>query len=294
MSTVNLQKKDDRVGLFSIAELAGVVGRQWKLMSICTLVALVCGVVLYTVIPAKWKGTVTIQIGKIPQKAANENPLIEPADQLVARVESKDFLNQIMVSAKIPVADIKNPGIKSPEATLLERSLKAISIRNADFVQISFSAYTRDELKTIGSAIAQEILAVHGRISLPIQQRLAADHKSVVGDIAQADVDRARLNAELAALKAPAGDRQYMANVTVLSLLENNSSHVDRLRKIRMDLEKDMAPSNLYASSATEVLMDSTPYFPKLGVFVALAIIFGVVAGLIIALTVSRRQNAQG
>src|SRR5450830_1525322 len=153
MSTVNLQKKENGDGIFSIGELAAVICNQWKLMGLCLMIALACGVLLYVVVPVKWKGTVTIQIGKIPQKAANENPLIEPADQLVARVESKDFLNQIMVSAKIPVADIKNPGIKSPEATLLERSLKAISIRNADFVQISFSAYTRDELKTIGSAI---------------------------------------------------------------------------------------------------------------------------------------------
>jgi|SRR5450830_333891 len=286
MSTVNLQKKENGDGIFSIGELAAVICNQWKLMGLCLMIALACGVLLYVVVPVKWKGTLTVQIGRIPQKAANENPLIEPADQLVARVEGKDFLNQVMVRAKIPASEIKKP-----EVVLLEQSLKAISIRNADFVQISFSAYTTDEIKSLGSAIAQEILTVHGHISEPIRQRLAADLKSVVNDISQADMDRARLDAELAGLKAVTGDRQYIANVTVLNLLENNSLHRDRLRKVRSDLERDMAPSNLYPSSVTEVQMDTTPYFPKLGVFLAVAAIFGIIAGLIVALTVSRRQN---
>jgi len=286
MSTVSSPKNNGSEGIFTIGELGEVVCRRWKLISVCILVSLVCAVALYAIVPSKWKGTVTFQIGRLPQKAANESPLIESSDQLVSRVESKEFLNQVLERAGIPASELEKPA-----AVLLGQSLKAIAIRNADFVQVSFSAYTTDGLKTFGSAIAQEVLIAHGRVSSPIRQRLAADLKSISKDISQADQDRLRLNAELNALKAAPGDRQLVTNITLLGLLESNSTHQDRLRKVRADLDRDMAPSNLSDSTATAVQIDRFPYFPKLGVFLALGVIFGAIAGLIIALIASRRQK---
>lgn len=275
-------KAGQQVGSSGLGDLAVVIKHQWMLVSLCIVLGFAVAMAAYVVTPEKWSAFVTVKIGKIPQRGREEN--IESVDQFIARVGGRDFQDRVLGRAKIDEG-----GLTGTQATLFRKSFLASSLRNSDFVQISFSATSQEYAQKLGTAIAQNVLSDHKIPLDAVTARLKAQFDSVLREAATANEANAQMQSELSGARKTGAESHSLANVTLTSLLVNNMRLRESLRAAQSDLERDLSITSLYATTVTPVHIDDTP-FPKAITFAGVGIIFGLILGVLLAMFRTRTR----
>ncbi|MCA1324326.1 hypothetical protein [Herbaspirillum sp. alder98] len=271
-------KAGQQIGTSGLGDLAVVIKRQWISVFVCIVLGFAVAMAAYVVTPEKWTAFITVKIGKIPQKGKDENMLIESVDQFVARVGGREFQDRVLGLAKIEEGELTGA-----QATLFRKSFLASSLRNSDFVQISFSAKSQDYAKTLGAAITQSVLSDHKIPFDAVKARLKAQLDSIAHEAAIANDANSQMQSELSGARKTGAESHSLANVTLTSLLVNNMRLRESLRATQSDLERDLSITNLYATTVTAVHIDDAP-FPKAITFAGIGIIFGLILGVLLAM----------
>ncbi|MBW9333454.1 hypothetical protein FEE59_08045 [Herbaspirillum sp. RU 5E] len=262
----------------NIGELIAVIACRWKRVLAFVVIGLIIALAIWAVMPAKWQGDMVVQIGRVSERRAGESPLIESPEQFAARVTSRNFLDQVFLAAGYGGGA---GDTRKPEAMLLLRSIKANAIRNADFVQISFLAYSREDLAKFSKLIAQQVVAAHDETFSPVKVRLQTQLQDINNKIDAAEKARSAIQSDSRIGK---GTAESTSGLLAVGLMQANAVLMESLMRSRSDLEKFMSPAVLYPTTVSSLVIDDTPNSPKLGLAVALGILGGFVVGAIAAL----------
>jgi len=269
--------EEDSASVLSIGELVILVCSRWRLILICAVIVLACGLAAFLIVPKKWHATMTVFIGKVAPI------VIESPDQLVARVMTPDFRGKVLASATYTDKDVNDSDVR-----LFKQSLTASVARNSDFVQIEFSGYDREILDKFGAAISKEIEAVHAPIYNAVNKRFERELKDITDKINDLQFERERIEKQIKSLQA-SGDHQSMSTAVMMSMLSNDTTQAGMLMRTRLDLLRDGSVSVLFPTQISPVVRDERPYFPTLGSFIGLSLAFGLAIGVLLALTTRRK-----
>lgn len=264
------------------------VKRHWLTLFACVLAAMICAAILAKVLPARWEASTVLQIGQIPSNSGPRDvALIEQPPQAAERLKQRELQNKVLTA--IGYATDERLDARS---ALVKKTLKAIPVKNTNFIQITVAGFSPEEAQKILGTAANALIASHDKLYAPAVKRLATQLQENVRQTIDAKAERAHLQSLLSDVKKTKTETLFAQNIVAVNLLANKESELLTLRTERVALENISAHENTYSTSIIDAVHASdTAYFPKLGLFLATGAFLGLLLGLGVALLRDKRQG---
>ncbi len=254
---------------FDLLELLRGLRRQWLWLVICPVVLFVAAFVILQFVKPQYKISLLLQVGQAGQPAPQGDRLIEPPTAVASRVTEFAYLPK----------DIKDSS--SAEAVLFKKELTAIAVGGTNFVLVRSRGYDRNVLNGEMSALAGNIIRQHG-VELGHLVEVNRAYRTSL----QQEVDTATSLANRigeAALKN--GQKSGEDNVLSSLLLANTSREVREIKEQLHRVDAALDPTRTYNTFVLDTIeADRRPVSPRPAQILAVAVIFGVLIGGIVAL----------
>lgn len=254
---------------FDLLELLRGLRRQWLWLVICPVVLFVAAFVILQFVKPQYKISLLLQVGQAGQPAPQGDRLIEPPTAVASRVTEFAYLPK----------DIKDSS--SAEAVLFKKELTAIAVGGTNFVLVRSRGYDRNVLNGEMSALAGNIIRQHG-VELGHLVEVNRAYRTSL----QQEVDTATSLANRigeAALKN--GQKSGEDNVLSSLLLANTSREVREIKEQLHGVDAALDPTRTYNTFVLDTIeADRRPVSPRPAQILAVAVIFGVLIGGIVAL----------
>lgn len=272
-----------------LSKIISSLKRNWLTLFGCVLVAIICAVILAKVLPPRWEAETTLQIGKMPNSiyADGSRPtvLIEQPAQAAERLKLRELQEKMLV-----VVGLSTDEKLDVRTKLFKQTLKAILIKNSDFIQINVAGFSKEEAGKYLATAADALIASHNIMFAPTEKRLSIQLQDKIKQIAVIQAERARLETRLSSIGKSSSDTQFAPNIVALNLLDSKELELRKLMTERATLEEALAPSQTYPTRVIDAVhVDDRPYFPKLSLFLAAGAFLGLLLGMVIALWRDRK-----
>lgn len=285
--------RHDQDEFIDLTEIAAMLLRNWITLVICVLIALAAAAALFMWLPARWQALTTIEIGQVPLgtpvSGSRGTALIESPPQTAERVKQRDLTNTVLSSLGIPT--------DQPEerrAALLRSTLKATIVKNTNFIQLGVAGYSPEEAQASLAAAARVLMESHNRLMIPTVARMMAQLKDNEKQLAEAQSERARLQELLNDAEKSHAKIDFAPNIVAVSQLANKDAQIRQIIAQRAELEDTMASSRTYPTRIVDaVYVEPRPYFPKPSLFVAVAVLLGLIVGAALAFYRDRKKAAR-
>jgi len=285
-------RSHDQDDFIDLSEIAALLLRNWPTLLTCVVIALIVAAGLFTWLPARWQALTTIEIGQVPLGTplggSRGSALIEPPPQAAERAKQRDLINTVLTARGVP---IDHP--EDRRAALVRGTLKATVVKNTNFLQLGVAGYSPDEAKANLSAVARVLIETHNKLMLPTVERMKAQLQDNEKQLLEVQTERDALQKLLHDTEKPHAKIDFAPSIVAVNQLANQDTQIDRLIARHAELEDTLAPSRTYPTRIIDaVYVEPRPYFPKLSIFAAIAIFFGLAAGSCIALYRDRKKMA--
>ncbi|OUL88686.1 hypothetical protein CA601_18135 [Paraburkholderia hospita] len=255
-------------------------------------VALIAAALAYAVslaLPSQWLATGVIQLGQVGQ-LEDRSPIDTPARAL-ARLQSQDFQNQILVKLGLPL----ELGA-SRDAFLLRNTLTGQSQPSSDLIMINARGYSPELAKKTVTEARDAIIASDAQLFAPYLDRTQKRLASLETEIQNAE-HLLNSGASIATDNAAAARSGDAGQGVVSSLLGNmlqsdlrqqqvnTRKFLEDLQQQRLTALRQLDPVYAYNTRpVTEVTVSMSPVAPHRSVITAfggvVGLVFGIVTGL--------------
>jgi uncharacterized protein involved in exopolysaccharide biosynthesis len=285
-------RADAEEEFIDLASIAAFVARNWGTLVAGVAVAMLCGAALFAVLPSRWQAQTTIEIGQVPAgtpvSGSRGVTLIEPPPQAAERLKQRELVNSALASLGIPTDQPEEP-----RAALFRHSVKATVVKNTNFIQVSGAGYSPEEARNNVAAAARVLMATHNKLMLPVVGRMMAQLEENTKRMAEAQTERARLKMLLDGAEKTNAKIDFAPNIVAVNQLANKDTQIQQIVAERAELQDTMSPSRTYPTRIIDaVYADLRPVFPKLPLFLAVAAILGLLAGIAVAWYRDRNRMA--
>jgi len=273
----------DNAELIDFAPIWISVKRRWALLLVCILLAIAAAGGLWTMTPAQWKATATLQIGQLP---VNPTTLIESTAQAADRFNQRQLQDQVLVSAGLTLDEFKDSRTR-----LLRKTLRATPGKNTTFVDVSIAAYSRENAKTYLNEAILALIKTHDARLAPLiknlDDRLAVNNTQMVEAVAE----KARLDNNLKIVSATASGIKFEPSVLASNLASKQEDLIRGLTSERAALVDLHTKTNTFPTTIVDAIyVPEQPASPKLSMFLAIGLIFGMFIGIALALFLDRKH----
>ncbi len=278
---------------FPWADIFSFLGKHIFSISGCGLVGLVIGVIYAFAAPKQWEASSLVRIGQMQYSADGAPVLVEPLAQVVARVESRPFEDQVLRATGQDLRDRSSPLIK-----LVRKTLTASIVPDTNLIALTVRGFSADQAKLIIGIVQKTLIDSHAKIV----NSFLSDNRDKLTKI-QSEVqsmnerskqlNAAAANAEATAIattqegaaarqmsKLPSGSN----NVMLLGLLENNADAQRSLLALEDSFQQRINPARTFVTVPVSGV--STPDHPSYPEPVAFAL-GGLFGGLLIGVGVA-------
>jgi uncharacterized protein involved in exopolysaccharide biosynthesis len=285
-------RADAEEEFIDLASIAAFVARNWGTLVAGVAVAMLCGAALFAVLPSRWQAQTTIEIGQVPAgtpvSGSRAVTLIEPPPQAAERLKQRELVNGALVSLGIPTDQPTEP-----RAVLFRDTVKATVIKNTNFIQVSGAGYSPEEARNNVAAAARVLMATHSKLMIPVVGRMMAQLEENAKRLTEAQTERARLKTLLDGAEKTNAKIDFAPNIVAVNQLANKDTQIQQIVAERAELQDTMSPSRTYPTRIIDaVYADLRPVFPKLPLFLAVAAILGLLAGIAVAWYRERKRMA--
>jgi len=269
--------------LIDLAAIWISIKRRWVLLLVCVVVATAAAGGLWSVTPAQWKASATLQIGQLP---VNPTTLIEPTAQAAERFNQRQLQDQALVSAGLPLDETTDNRTR-----LLRKTLKATPGKNTNFVDVTVAAFSRENAKSYLNAAILALIKTHDERLAPLMKNL--DDRLAVNSrqMTEAAAEKIRLEATLKSAAASANGIKFEPNVLASNLASKQEELIRGLTVERAALVDLHTKTNTFPTMVVDAIYaPAAPASPKLSIFLVIGLILGALVGVALTLFLDRNR----
>lgn len=265
--------------------LIDAVKQHWLAFTGCLLSAVCLAVIAYLCIPPRWSASATVRIGTVASFSLTDarSALIETPPEAEATVHLAHFESAVFASPLLA------QGLSNRDRMLYRKTLKAEPVRGTNLLGISAAATSPEAAHRLVEAAVTVLIAEHGKklqlATQPMRMRL----QSLNHQITAKDKELAQLRQALPEVERQSGYGRILA-IDVMSRLEAN---LQQLTDDQFSLQSQLAPPQTYETALIDaVRVGAKPYFPRLSIFLVIAIVVGGLLGGMVSVFLFRRSLA--
>lgn len=269
--------------LIDLAAIWISIKRRWVLLLVCIVVAIAAAGGLWSITPAQWKASATLQIGQLP---VNPTTLIESTAQAAERFNQRQLQDQALISAGLPLDEFKDSRTR-----LLRKTLKATAGKNTNFVDVTVTAFSQENAKSYLNAAILALIKTHDDRLAPLiknlDDRLAVNSRQMT----EAAAEKVRLEAVLKSTSASATGIKFEPSVLAGNLASKQEELIRGLTVERAALVDLHTKTNTFPTMVVDAIYaPAAPASPKLSIFLVIGLILGGLGGVVLALFLDRNR----
>jgi LPS O-antigen subunit length determinant protein (WzzB/FepE family) len=253
---------------FDLLELIRGLRRQWLWLVICPVVLFIAALVILHFVKPQYEASLLLQIGQAGQIEPQTDRLIESPTAVASRVTQFAYLPK----------DMKDSS--SADALLFKKDLTAVALGGTNFVLIRSRGYDRSVLNAEMSALSDNIIRQHGVVLGHLADVNRAYRASLQQDVNRATSFATRIG-ETAVKNDP---KSSDGNVLTSLLLADTAKDLREIKDQMHKVDAALDPTRTYNTFVITLESEPSPVSPRRAQILAVAIIFGLLIGGIIAL----------
>ncbi|WP_211444011.1 Wzz/FepE/Etk N-terminal domain-containing protein [Collimonas humicola] len=269
--------------LIDLAAIWISIKRRWVSILVCVVVATAVAGGLWSITPAQWRASATLQIGQLP---VTPTTLIESTAQAAERFNQRQLQDQALVSAGLPLDESVDNRTR-----LLRKTLKATPGKNTNFVDVTVAAFSQENAKSYLNAAILALIKTHDERLAPLMKNL--DDRLAVNSrqMTEAAAEKIRLEAVLKSAAASANGIKFEPNVLASNLASKQEDLIRGLTAERAALVDLHTKTNTFPTMVVDAIYaPAAPASPKLPIFLVIGLTLGALAGVVLALFLDRNR----
>ena len=263
----------------SITDVFYSIRKNLKLLLISLIVGAFFGLILTFIIPKQYQATALVKIGQLGNIGSAGIP-IESSLQVLDRIKSRSFQDDVLGALKIETIDDDNSLVKRFRETLI------IKLEKSDLITLSVKALSRKEAQRQLVAVVIQLNIAHNKISNPTITRLNLELDSIKNDLKFAEFESKRI-ANLLEVQADSVTDKKFSQVALLSSLHMSlESEIRSFNDSKRLLEERLSVERTFPTHVLgRVEVTRKAVFPKKTIFVPIGAFLGLLLGIILMVT---------
>jgi capsular polysaccharide biosynthesis protein len=259
------------------------IKRRWILVPVCVVIAIAGAAGFWSITPAQWRATATLQIGQLP---VTPTTLIESMAQAAERFNQRQLQDQALATAGLTLDEYGDK-----RTALLRKTLKAIAEKNTNLVDVSVAAYSRENAKNYLNAAILALIKTHDDRLAPLiknlDDRLAVNSRQMT----EAAAEKVRVEAALKSASASGSGIKFGPRVLASNLVSKQVDLIRDLTAERAALVDLHTKTNTFPTMIVDAIyVPDNPSSPKLSTFLLIGLMLGALAGVALALFLDRKR----
>jgi len=279
-SKVPSETDDDCIDL---SLLIDAIRRHWLAFTGCVLAAICIAVVAYLCVPPRWSASAIVRIGAVASYSLTDanSKLIETPPEAEATMHLARFENTVFNSSLL------TQGLPDRDKALYRKTLKAEQVRGANFLNISAAATSPEIARRLVEAAVTTLIDEHNtKLELAVQP-MRVRLQSLARQIAAKEKELMQLRQAQSETERQPGYGRILA-IDLMSRLESN---LQQLTDDQFGLQSQMAAPQTYETALIDpVKVGAKPYFPRLSMFLIIAIVVGGLSGGLVSVFLYRKR----
>jgi len=261
--------------LLDLSDIWRAIVNSWKLITSVTLLFALIGLGLASILPNEWEAKATLRIGHILSNAGDDSKLIEDPLQTVERIKLLGFKQKILANLDLPL----ELGINK-RSDLFISSLKANSISNTDFINLSVHGYNAIDAADNINTTVKEIRKIHLMMEQSLRDKLQSELKANTENLAAASIELANLKNKIATVNAHRSSSDFAPSIVIINMLASKEADVRSLKDQQIQYLSRLSILDEQATSLVDTIhVSKRPIFPNRNIFLAVATLFGFLLG---------------
>lgn len=268
--TAMVNRNDQFDDELSLLDLVAFVRRNARTLLATTLIGAVLGGVIAFSVSPQWEASALVRIGQL----GNVGSPIEPPLQLVDRIKSKSFQNDVLKRLGLANGDY--------DAKMFRDTLK-VKLEKSVLISLALRDMSADAVKLHMSAVINELKEIHSRMSAPTINRLQQELAMIELELKRASVESERLEKSLDGAGS-VSEKTFSQAVLVSNLLLVREGELRAFRERKRALEEQLSVERTFPTDVlgrVEIL--SEPVFPKKSLFIVAGLFIGLFIGVFVS-----------
>lgn len=278
---------------FSLADIAETIKRYKKLILITPGI---CGAfsyifVTFFVLPT-WEVSVVLQVGQVGQiglvsqtgLVSQAPKLVEPIPNVISRMIQPSFAHSMLEQSSFKTEDIKTL------ENIYKSSIKVLKVKDADLIEFKVRGYSAQMAQLLATETINYLQNLHGEM-------MEAGITRIASQIQATNEDLLTVKAEVQFLKEQLqSNRNWNSyNATLAAtVLQDKSTQLRALTQSKFLLTEQLSPSITFPTKIIgELTVSDDPVSPKKLLTITLAVLLGLIGGILAAFLHSnfRKEN---
>lgn len=278
-TTSSTQAED--VELINFSAIWNSVKLHWVMLAACIIVGMLAAAALWMILPAKWQASATLQIGQLPM---NPTTLTESTAQAAERFKQRQLQDEALKTAGLPLSEEGDRRTR-----LFRATLKATPGKTTDFVDVSVSAFSREEAKNHLNAALQALIHAHELLLAPMIKNLDDRLEVNALQMAQAMAEKTRLESSLKSAAMTSTGAKFEPSVVAINLLSRQEDLARGLTTEHSALVDLRTKTNTFPTKIVDaIFVPERPFSPKLTILLLSGLFIGAIVGVVLAVSRDR------
>jgi LPS O-antigen subunit length determinant protein (WzzB/FepE family) len=295
----NEMMQDDEISLFDLWER---LRDGWRYVVGGTVLGLAGAGAALMILPPKYEAVAVVQVAQVGQITYAQlgqvmqipSLNVEPATQAVERMKTPAFQTTVAKSlANQAWIDDLQQSANATARYLSLQLIKATSAQGASsLIEVKANGASPDEAKKIADASVNELSKRHSELAKPILEKMHSDLKIAKEKLVSAEKELEGIN-KLVASAAVKDDRFTQLSL-MTGLRVQKESELFAQRQAIAALETALsAPSTQPTKAIEDIFVTDKPVSPKKSLLLALGLIGGLLAGVVMVFFVDAWRRAR-
>lgn len=256
----------------NLLELVAFIKQNFRILLGGALIGSLLGLAMTFIYPTEWEASALVRIGRLGNVESGGNS-IEPALQLVDRIKSKSFQNEVLKELGISITE------GNTKAEMFRDTLK-VKLEKSELINLTLRSTSPDEAKQHIAAIIHDLKNIHERMSTPTLNRWQQELASIEEELKRASTESERLTKSLASPAEAVSENSFSQSVLLSNILIAREGELRNFRERKRILEEQLSPERSFATNVLGRIEVSTkPVFPKKSLFVIVGLVVGLLLG---------------
>ena len=270
---------------FDLLDLVNFMRRNFIYMLWGALLGLAIGGLLVVLLPKQFEATALVKIGETANVNATgivTGSMIEPSLQVVDRIKSRSFQDDVLNTLNISVDDDDSALVKQ-----FRNSLK-VKLEKSELISLSVNANSRTQANALMQGVVNQLNKVHYKMSYPTISRLKLELDSVNNEIKLADEEVKHFSKVLETQSDKITDMKFSQAVLLNSIRMSKAQDYRNFRDNKRMLEEKLSTERNFPTHVLgRIEVTNKPVFPKYSIFIPAGLFLGLFASFAYILFVS-------
>lgn len=258
----------------NIVDFFNFFKRNYRTLILTLLSGALIGLVLTYVIPKQFQATALVKIGQLGNVGSAGTP-IESSLQVVDRIKSRSFQDDVLEALKIETIDDDNSIVKRFRDTL------NVKLEKSDLMTLTVKALSREEAKRQLSSVIIQLNIVHRKMSNPTINRLNLELESIKTELKFAESESKRLANLLEIQPDTVTDKKFSQIALLSNLHISREGEIRSFNDTKRLLEEKLSQERTFPTHVLgRVEVTKKVVFPKKSIFMLIGTFIGLILGL--------------